>query len=268
MKEFIAAGIQMAVKPNDIDANIEKACNWLEKAVKEPKAELIVFPETITTGFNPNLPREELYSLIDSIPGKTTEKIQEKAKEYKVHIVWPTYERGKKGVIYNTAVLIGPGGKIIGRYRKTHPFPTEKEWTTAGDETEVFETELGKIGMIICYDGDFPELCRVMALKGAEIIVRPSAFLRSFDIWSLTNCARAYDNQTYLIAVNTIGSDAKGNYYFGRSMIVDPLARRVAQASSGEEIVSARLDPKALKESLVSHLKDRNIKAYRGILKR
>lgn len=267
MREFVVAGVQMAVKPNDISTNIDKASEWLRKAVEEYKVELLVFPETITTGFNPNLSKEELYSLIDSIPGKTTEKIQEKAREYKVHVIWPTYERGEQGIIYNTAVLIGPQGRIIGRYRKTHPFPIEREWTTPGNEVEVFETELGRIGMIICYDGDFPELSRVLALKGAEVIVRPSAFLRNFDIWSLTNQARAYDNQIYLIAINAIGSDAKGNHYFGHSMIVDPLARRITQASSGEEIISARLDPKVLKESIINHLKDRNIEAYRDILK-
>ena len=77
---------------------------------------------------------------------------------------------------------------------------------TAGNRADVFETALGSIGMILCYDGDFPELSRLLAVKGAEIIVRPSALLRSFDIWYITNAARAYDNHVYVVATPSPGA--------------------------------------------------------------
>jgi len=100
--------------------------------------------------------------------------------------------------------------------------------------------------MIICFDGDFAELARIMGAKGADIITRPSAFLRSFDTWSLTNCARAYDARSYLIAVNQVGKDAVSTYY-GHSMIVSPQGIRTAQALCREEIVHTSLSDEPLK---------------------
>ncbi len=280
MKEFTAACAQIAITPNDPQANIKKGVEWLKKAVKEYQAELIVFPETVTTGFDTGMPPDELWDLVDESPGTLTEEIQAAAKDLGVHVVWPTYRRAdKKGIIYNSAHLIGPDGEIIGIYDKTHPFPGERRdsggWVEAGTQANVYETELGNIGMIICYDGDFPELSRLLAVKGAEIIVRPSALLRSYDIWYITNCARAYDNHVYMISTNMVGPDAAGNYYFGHSMIVNPIAWRLAQARGTEEIIAAKLDPDPLKyitwgsKSIqpFDHLEDRNLALYEEILK-
>jgi predicted amidohydrolase len=222
---------------------------------------------------------EELWDLIDEVPGKYTGEIQDAAAKHGVHLVWPTYRRaGERGRILNSAVLIGPDGGIIGIYDKTHPFPGERRdyggWTEVGTSAEVYETELGNIGMIICYDGDFPELSRLLAVKGAEVIVRPSALLRSYDIWYITNCARAYDNHVYMVSTNMLGPDAGGNYYFGHSMIVNPIAWRLAQARGTEEIIAAKLDPDPLRyitwgsKSVqpFDHLEDRNLALYEEIL--
>lgn len=279
MKEFTAACVQIAVKPNDVQANIDKAIAWLEQAVKEHQAELVVFPETVTTGFVTGLDAGALWDLVDDAPGRITRDIQAAARSFKVHVVWPTYRRGpQRGMVYNSAILIGPDGGIIGAYDKTHPFPTERcdcgGWTTTGRRADVFETALGSIGMMICYDGDFPELARLLAVKGAEIIARPSALLRSFDIWHLTNAARAYDNHVYVVAANAVGPDAAGTLYFGHSMIVNPIAWRLAQARGGEEIISARLDPDPLRyvtwgsksEQVFDHLQDRNLELYKESL--
>jgi predicted amidohydrolase len=279
MKEFIAAAAQIAVKPNDVRYNVEKVCHWLKRAVEEHEARLVVFPETVTTGFTPGMPAGEFYDFAADIPGWETEEVAKLAKELKVHVVFPLYEKGKKrGIIYNSSVLIDDEGEIAGIYRKTHPFPTERlgggGWTTPGNEAVVVDTKLGKIGMIICYDGDFPELSRVLAIKGAEIVTRPSALLRSYEIWDMTNRARAYDNHVYIIAVNSVGPDAGNNYYFGSSMIVDPIAHKLAQARGTEEIVSAKLNPDPLRyvtygaksPMIFDHLEDRNIEIYDGIL--
>jgi len=276
----VAACVQFAVLTNQVQANVAKGVAWLERAVKEHGAELVVFPETITTGFVTGLDVEKLWELVDNVPGTTTHEVQAAARRLGVHVVWPTYRRGPdRQTVYNSAVLIGPGGEIIGIYDKTHPFPTERQecggWTKAGRSADVFETRLGAVGMIICYDGDFPELCRLLAVKGAEIIVRPSALLRSFDIWHLTNAARAYDNHVYMVATNAVGPDAGGNNYFGHSMIVNPIAWRLAQARGVEEIVSAKLDPEPLKyvtwgsksEQVFDHLEDRNLALYEDILR-
>jgi predicted amidohydrolase len=280
MREFIAACVQIAIMPNDVQANIDKGVVWLEKAVNEYEADLVVFPETVTTGYETNLDAEELWDLVDEAPGRITRDVQMAAKSLGVHVAWGTYRRGpERGVVYNSAILIGPDGEIIGIYDKTHPAPWERRdgggWVAVGTRADVFETALGSIGMIICYDGDFPELSRLLAVKGAEVIVRASALQRSYDIWYITNAARAYDNHVYVVASNLVGPDALGNYGFGHSMIVNPIAWRLAQARGTEEIIAARLDPDPLRyitwgsKSLQTfdHLEDRNLELYEEILR-
>ena len=280
MKELVAATVQIAVTPNDVQANVEKGVAWLERAAKEYEAELVVFPETVTTGFVTTLDAAGLWDLVDEAPGRITREVQAAAKSLGVHVVWPSYRRGpERGVVYNSSILIGPDGEILGIYDKTHPFPVERRdcggWVTLGDRAEVYETALGSIGQIICYDGDFPELSRLLAVKGAEIITRPAALLRSFDIWYITNCARAYDNHVYVVAANSVGPDAGGSYYFGHSMIVTPIAWRLAQARGGEEIIAAKLEPDPLRYvtwgskslQVFDHLQDRNLAIYEEILK-
>jgi len=280
MQDFVAACVQIAIAPNDVQANIKKGIMWLEKAVSEHEAELVVFPETVTTGYETNLTPEELWDLVDEAPGRITHDIQAAAKNLGVHVVWPTYRRaGERGAVYNSAILIGPDGEIIGIYDKTHPAPWERTdgggWVQVGTRADVFETALGTIGMIICYDGDFPELSRLLAVKGAEIIVRASALQRSYEIWYITNAARAYDNHVYVVASNLVGPDACDNYGFGHSMIINPIAWRLAQARGTEEIISAMLDPDPMRyitygsKSLQTfdHLEDRNLQLYEEILK-
>jgi len=264
MKEFTVAAVQFAVTPLSPAANLEKCCQWLERAVGAHGADLVVFPETITTGFHPGADPSVLHRLADTIPGRLTEQLQKEASRHRVHVIWPTYELAGS-VLYNSAAVIGPTGDILGVYRKTHPFPTEQAWTRKADDPVVVETDLARIGLVICYDGDFPELCRAEALAGAELIVRPSALLRDFEIWSLTNRARAYDNQVWFVAVNSVGPDAGGNYYFGHSMIVTPLGTVAALARAGEMIITARIDPGLARTSMVQHLEDRNVRAYRGV---
>jgi predicted amidohydrolase len=280
MKAFVVAVAQIAITPNDVEANVAKGVAWLKKAVSETGAELIVFPETVTTGYETGLSAEELWDLVDEAPGRITRDIQAAAKALGVHVVWPSYRRaGTRGFVYNSSILIGPDGEIIGIYDKTHPAPWERRdkggWAEVGSRAEVFETALGSIGMIICYDGDFPELSRLLAVRGAEIIVRASAFQRSYDIWYLTNSARAYDNHVYVVASNIVGPDACGNYGFGHSMIVTPIAWRLAQARGTEEIIAAALDPDPLRyitwgsksPQSFDHLEDRNLALYEEILK-
>ena len=274
MRETIIAGVQIAIEPNNVKKNIKKVVKWLEKAAEEYNPDLIVFPETITTGFETGLSREELWDLVDTIPA-ISEEVSKAAQKHKVHVVFPTYTRGeKRGDVYNSSILLGSNGDVVGVYNKTHIYYAEKEWALAGTTADVYELPFAKIGMIICFDGDYPELSRILAMKGAEIIVRPSALVRSFEIWKLTNHARAYDNHVYLAGVNLTGMDACGNCNFGNSMIVSPIAEQLALATAGETIITAKLDPDPLKyisygvrnPMIFNHLEDRNLKVYEGIL--
>ena len=278
MKAITAAALQVRpiaapLTTETIAANVSHCVEWVRRCAVETGADLIVLPETCTTGFDPAIGPQELWHLVEELPGRQCAPLHEVAAELGVHLVYGAYERGStSATVHNCAVLVGPDGDTLANYRKTHPFCTELVtgggWVTPGDEACVAETAIGSIALVICFDGDYPELARISALKGAEIIARPSALLRSADIWELTNRARAYDNHVYVIGTNATGVDPAGTVYFGNSMIVTPVAEVVARASSFEQWVSARLDPEQAMASMTpgssvpqgfDHLADRNL---------
>ncbi len=278
MSNIIAAALQFMVEPMQVERNMKKAYEMVKACCEECNANLLVLPESFTTGFTPLGTAEDLWDAVETMPGKQTEEVTEWCKEFNCYICFPAYERGpERGIVYNSAALIGPEG-LIGVYRKTHPFPTERlveggGWTTPGSEIFCADTPIGKIGIVICYDGDFPELARVTALQGAEVICRPSAFMRTFDQWELTNRARAYDNHVYWIASNGVGPDAGGAYYFGSSMITHPTGVKLTQARGSDEYVWAVLDKDPIKKvvpntsspQIYDHMEDRNVNVYEGI---
>jgi len=273
MVPFVAAAIQVPpatgpLTPESVKANLDTCVDQIDRCVAATGAELLVLPEAATTGFTPGLDADALWDLVSEIPGPVTEPVQEVARRLGVHVVLGTYERGpQRGTVYNTAVVIGPAGGVLGRYRKTHLFCGE-DWVTAGDRAVVVDTPLARLGLMICFDGDYPELARIEAVMGAEVICRPSALLRSADIWELTNRARAYDNHVFVVGANATGIDPAGVIYFGNSMIVTPVAEVVARAASHPGWVTARLDPATAMASLTpgsnvpqrfDHLAERNL---------
>lgn len=279
MQPFVAAAVQLRPIPCDPPANMLRVEEAIRRAAGQHGAELIVLPESVLTGFSPGPHQARLWELAEPVPGPATERLGALCQQLGVHLVLPLYERGPQApIVYNSAAVIDDQGAVLGVYRKTHLFPTERlergGWSTAGERAVVVPTRLGNVGLILCYDGDFPELSRACALQGAHLIVRPSALLRSFEIWEMTNKARAYDNHVYMVAANAVGADAGGATYFGHSMIVSPIAQVLALARGCEEIVSARLDPDPLaavtygsrQRQVFDHLADRNLAAYDGIL--
>jgi predicted amidohydrolase len=283
MRAFTAAAVQVApvaapLSAETIAANLEHCVDMTRRCVAATGAELVVLPETATTGFTPGCSKEELWDLVTELPGAMTRPLQDVARELGVHVCVGTYERGpERGVVYNSSALIAPSGEVLGVYRKTHPFCSEivtgGGWVTPGDTVTVCDTDLGRIGMIICFDGDYPELSRIQAVQGAEVICRPSALLRSADVWDLTSRARAYDNHVYVIGANAVGTDPAGVLFFGNSHIVTPIGHIVARAATHESWVSARLDPAEALASLTpgssvgqsfDHLRDRNLDLIRN----
>ncbi|HJQ00545.1 MAG TPA: carbon-nitrogen hydrolase family protein [Jatrophihabitans sp.] len=282
MREFVAAAAQLApssapLTADTIAENSRRAADLVRQCVAATAAQLVVLPESVTTGFTPGVDAEQLWDLVSELPGPISRPFAELAAELGVHLVLGSYERGpRRGVVYNAAVVLGRSGEQLGVYRKTHPFGSERAdrggWVTPGEDVLVVDTELGRIGVIICFDGDYPELSRITALAGAELICRPSALLRSADLWELTNRARAYDNHVYLVGCNATGVDPAGVIYFGNSMIVSPIAEVIARASSHECWVSARLTPDTAMSSMTpgssvpqsfDHLADRNLELIR-----
>lgn len=235
-EEFKIALAQISCIRGDKTANIKKIENTVKKAKKQG-ADLVIFPELSLTGYTI---RDELYELAETIPGNSTRTIEKLANQTKTYIIFGMPELSEKtqATIYNTAVLIGPEG-YVGKYRKmhlpTHSIFEEKRYFRPGYEAVAFETKIGKIGLTICYDLYFPELCRLTRLKGAKLIVCISASpaVRRAFFETLT-LARAIENTAFLAYVNLVGIE-DGLHFWGGSRLVSPGGRLVAKAKYDEE---------------------------------
>jgi len=227
---------QMRCKVGDKQQNIKKMKTFIVNAKKQ-KAQLIIFPELSLTGYTI---RDLTYDLAEPIPGPSIEAVSEITKEEKVYVVFGMPERSLKArnLIYNTAVLLGPEG-FVGKYRKMH-LPThsvfqEKRYFRQGYQTPVFETPLGKIGLIVCYDIFFPEISRSLRLQGAQLIVcisaSPAVRSKFFEVFSL---ARAMENTCFFAFVNLVGIE-DGLQFWGGSRLVAPNGSVIAQAKYDEE---------------------------------
>jgi len=237
MEEKIKIALaQMSCKREDKAENLTKIKKTVIKAKKQA-ADLIIFPELSLTGY---VVRDQIYELAETIPGPSTKVIENIAKKTKVHIVFGMPELSKKtqATIYNTAVLVGPKG-FIGKYRKmylpTHSVFEEKRYFRPGYQTAVFDTKLGKIGLIICYDIFFPEVSRLTRLKGAQLIVcisaSPSTRRTFFETLTV---ARAMENTAFLAYVNLVGIE-DGLQFWGGSRLVGPNGKILVQAKYDEE---------------------------------
>lgn len=200
-------------------------------------ADLIVFPELSLTGY---VVRDQIYELAETVPGPSTNAIQKIARTAGAYIVFGMPERSEKtqATIHNTAVLVGPDG-YIGKYRKmylpTHSVFEEKRYFRPGYDATVLDTEIGKIGLIICYDIFFPEVTRLTRLKGAQLIVCISASpaVRRTYFETLTT-ARALENTAFLAFVNLVGIE-DGLQFWGGSRLIGPQGKILSQAIYDEE---------------------------------
>ena len=170
----------------------------------------------------------------EEIPGPTTEAFERECARLGVHAITGLLERDGD-TLYNAAILVGPDG-LIGSYRKTHlPFLGVDRFVTPGDEFKVFDTALGRIGLIICYDLRFPEVTRTLALHGADMVALPTNFPMAAKLQcDVIAPARAAENRIYLLVANRVGKERWGEFC-GWSQIVDPYGTRLAEAGETEE---------------------------------
>ncbi len=228
--------------------NIERIEEILKKYAKKDEYTLVLFPELYLTGYNI---KELVYKLAEEVPGDSTRKIQEILSEYPNTIVAVGMpERGEfpRGVIYNSYVFISKEG-VDGVFRKRH-LPTfgvfdEYRYFKPGTVAlpDLIELNGFRIGAQICYDTFFPEVCRSLALIGADLIAIPSAApIVSKPLWPYLLRARAIENTVYIAYVNTVGYQ-DGLEFFGESMLLDPIGKPIAVGKSFEEdIIVAEID--------------------------
>jgi len=261
MKEKIKIALaQISCKRADKKENLKKIENFVEKA-KNQSADLIVFPELSLTGY---VVRDQIYELAETIPGPSTQVIEKIAEKTQTYIVFGIPELSEKtqATIYNTAVLVGPKG-YIGKYRKmylpTHSVFEEKRYFRPGYQAVAFDTEIGKIGLIICYDIFFPEVSRLTRLKGAQLIVCISAspaVRKTF--FEILTAARAIENTAFLAYVNLVGIE-NGLQFWGGSRLIAPNGKVLAKAKyDQEDLVICDVNYSDIKpiETFVPTLKD------------
>ncbi len=237
MKDKIKLALcQISSKRENKDANLQKI-ETLTKRAKQEEVDLVVFPEMSLTGY---VLHDQVYGLAETIPGPSVKRVEELAKKAEMHIIFGMPELCEKAqaTIYNTAVLVGPKG-LIGKYRKmylpTHSVFEEKRYFRPGYEPAAFQTDLGNIGLTICYDVFFPEVFRLPRLKGAQLIVCISASpaVRS-TYFEILTAARALENTAYLAYVNLAGME-DGLQFWGGSRLVSPTGDVLAKAKFDEE---------------------------------
>jgi predicted amidohydrolase len=237
MEEKIKIALaQISCRREDKAENLKKIEKTMIRAKKQA-TDLVIFPELSLTGY---IVRDQIYELAETIPGPSTKIIENITKKTKTHIVFGMPELSPKtqATIYNTAVLVGPEG-FIGKYRKmylpTHSVFEEKRYFRPGHQTAVFDTKLGKIGLIICYDIFFPEVSRLTRLNGAQLIVCISASpatRRAF--FETLTVARAMENTAFLAYVNLAGIE-DGLQFWGGSRLVGPNGKILVQAKYDDD---------------------------------
>ena len=185
--------------------------------------------------------------------GPTVQLMQEFAKKHNMVLVVPIYEEAIQGVYYNTTVVIDADGTNLGKYRKTHipqvgPIFWEKFFFKPGNlGYPVFDTAVGKVGVVICYDRHFPEIYRILGLKGAQIVFNPSATVESLSryLWELEQTSQAAANGFWVGALNRVGTEEpiSSHKFYGSSYFADPRGQIVEQANDTDDaVVIADLD--------------------------
>jgi beta-ureidopropionase len=199
------------------------------------------------------------YATAEPEDGPTVSRMREVARQHQVVLIVPWYEEAQPGVYYNSACVIERDGSVVGKYRKTHipqvgPCFWEKFYFKPGNlGYPVFDTSVGRIGLIICYDRHFPEVARELGLGGAELVFNPSATVESLSryLWELEQPAHAVANGFWIAASNRVGVEAPLNphKFYGSSYFCSPRGKIVAQASdSQDEVLVADIDLDEIRE--------------------
>ena len=287
--------VQMSMGP-DPEANVASAIRHIREAARR-SAQIVCLPELFRAQYFCQREDLRLFDLAEPIPGPSTEKLAEVAREARVTIIASLFERRAPGLYHNTAVTIGADGRLISVYRKMHipddPLYYEKYYFAPGDlGFQAVDTAAGRVGTLVCWDQWYPEGARLTALQGAEVLFYPTAIgwhpaekeefgAAQYDAWQTIQRAHAIANGVYVAGVNRVGhenGDVLGNRvegpgleFWGGSFLADPFGRIIAKAShNAEEVLIGEIDLALMEETRRNwpFLRDRRIDAYAPISKR
>ncbi|MGH9449540.1 MAG: carbon-nitrogen hydrolase [Terriglobia bacterium] len=288
--KFKLAVIQMVCGPEP-EANLDHAIERIREAAGLG-ARIVALPELFRSQYFCQREDVSFFDLAEPVPGPTTEALAKIAKNLDVVIIAPVFERRAAGIYHNSAAIIDATGELAGLYRKMHipddPAYYEKYYFTPGDlGFRAFDTAVGRVGALICWDQWYPEGARLIALHGAQILFFPTAIgwhpaekeahgAAQLDAWRTIQRAHAIANGVYAAVANRVGHErapasGAGIDFWGSSFIADPFGVVVAQASDNrEEILLADVDPQRIEDVRRNwpFLRDRRIDAYDGINQR
>lgn len=247
-ESFQIALCQMLVTDNKA-SNLARAREMISRA-SALGSKLVILPEM----FNCPYQVSQFPNFAESYPGgESLDMLSSSAAREGVYLVGGSLPETDGKWFYNTSFIFGPDGSLLGRHRKIHLFDVDlpgglrvRESATlkAGEDVGVIATELGNLGVVICYDIRFPELIRLLALGGAQVLVVPAAFNMTTGPahWDLVFRARAVDNQLYVAAVSPARDPGAAYVCYGHSMVIDPWGNKVAVSGEGETVLTAVIE--------------------------
>jgi N-carbamoylputrescine amidase len=289
---MIKVGLVQQANAGDVRQNMERLASAIRQCARDG-ADLVVLQELHSTLYFCQVEAPGHFDLAETIPGPSTEFFGGLAKDLRVLLIISLFEKRAPGIYHNTALVLEKDGSIAGKYRKMHipddPGYYEKFYFTPGDlGFEPIATSLGKLGVLICWDQWFPEAARLMALKGAELLIYPTAIgwdagesahtrERHLRSWIISQQAHAIANSLPVVAVNRTGREAnpsqqsEGIQFWGNSFAADPQGQILYQAPAEEEavhVVSLDLDRSERVRRVWPFFRDRRIDHYQGLISR
>jgi len=268
----------------DVQQNQKRILARIREAAGEG-AQIILLQELFNTIYFCQRIDDQFFDWAQPIPGPLSNSLCKLAKELDIVIVAPFFERRAAGIYHNSLIVVDADGTLMGTYRKKHipddPSFYEKYYFTPGeDEYQVFDTKYAKIGTLICWDQWYPEAARITALKGAELLVYPTAIgtlpdesgqisEEYRDAWQTVQRSHAIANGCFVACINRVGQEADITFW-GQSFVTGPFGRVLAQAGREEEVLYTEIDLSKIEKQRQTwpFFRDRRIDTYQPLLKR
>ena len=281
----VKVGLVQTSCTNNKNENIEKAIQSIRIAAQKG-ANIVCLQELFSSLYFCDIEDYENFKLAEPIPGATTEKFQDLAKELNVVIIASLFEKRAHGLYFNTTAVIDANGEYLGKYRKMHipddPGYYEKFYFTPGDSGYMtFSTKFGRIGVLICWDQWYPEAARITSLMGAEILFYPTAIgwaksqdeetnTEQYNAWQTIQRSHSIANGVHVVSVNRTGVEGEMQFW-GGSFVSNPFGTIMYQAPHLEEdinVVEIDLEKTDHYRTHWPYLRDRRIDSYQPITKR
>lgn len=263
LKHLSIALAQLRVNLFDKATNLTRVFTTMEHA-RSLEANYVLFPELFLSGY---FIGGQIKKLAEPLNGQTVRLIQEHARKKRIGVIigFPEVDQG---CYYNSSLFIEKTGEIIGVYRKVHLYDQEKKIFQHGEDCPVFDTPFGKIGMMITYDMEFPEMARILSLKGAKAIFILSSNMVPYQHYQdIYLKARALENHVYIVNANKVGLEAD-TIFFGESAVISPDGSTLYKGGNNEEIKKITINlsnpsPPA-EQLLLNYMENRRAKTYKA----